>query len=72
MGLLFVVTCALQHIGQSEEEHDPPLDQDVIEELMESEIKKRSLAAKHCTVLCESANDMTTLLEIGGGGNLTP
>ncbi len=30
------------------------------------EIKKRSLVAKHCTVLCESVSDKTTLLEIGG------
>ncbi len=56
MGLLVVVACALQHLGQSEEDHDPPIDRDVIEELIESfsfsEIKKSSLAAKHCTVLC--------------------
>jgi hypothetical protein len=49
-GLMVVVACALQHLGQSEEEHDPPIDQNVIEELMESfsfsEIKKRSLTAK--------------------------
>jgi hypothetical protein len=70
IGLLVVVACALQHLGQSEEIHDPPIDLDVIEELVESfsfsEIKKRSLAAKYCTVLCESVSDKTTLLEIGG------
>ena len=42
----------------------------VLEELVESfsfrEIKKRSLAARHCTVLCESVSDKTTLMEIGG------
>ena len=31
------------------------------------EIKKRSLAAKYCTVLCETVSDKTILLEIGGG-----
>ena len=69
-GLLVVVACALQHLGQSEEVHDPPIDQGVIEELMESfsfsEIKKRSLEAKYCTILCESVSDKTTLLELGG------
>ncbi len=31
-----------------------------------SEIKKRSMAAKFCTVLWDTVSDKTTLLEIGG------
>ncbi len=65
-GLPVVVACALHHLGQSEVEHDPPVDQDIIDDLVESfsfsEVKKRSLAARHYTVLCESVSDKTTLL----------
>ncbi len=69
-GLLVVVACALQHLGQSEEDHDPSIDRDVIDELIESfsfsEIKKQSLAAKHCTVLCESVSDTPPSWKSGG------
>ncbi len=29
-------------------------------------MKKRSLSARHCTVLCDTVSDKTTLLETGG------
>jgi hypothetical protein len=40
--------------------------EDLVESFSFNEIKKRSLAAKFCTVLCDTVNDKTTLLEIGG------
>ena len=56
-GLLVVVSCALQHLAFLEEESPSAPNPSVLEDLVESfsfgEVKKRSLAAKFCTVLCE-------------------
>jgi hypothetical protein len=40
--------------------------EDLVESFSFIEIKKRGLAAKLCTVLCDTVSDKTTLLEIGG------
>jgi hypothetical protein len=67
--LLVVTACALQHLAQSEEDLgdlDPGVLEDLVESFSFSEVKKRSLSARHCTVLCDTVSDKTTLLETGG------
>ncbi len=64
--LLDLVAGALHHLAHIAEDTEPTLDPTTLEDLVESssfsEIKKRSLAAKFCTVLCDTVNDKTTLL----------
>ena len=65
-----LITCALQRVALKAEEEEVPLDTSVLEDLIESfsfsEISKKSLAARLCTVLCDTNIDKSTLLEIGG------
>ena len=71
-GLLVLVTCALHNLAHSTEDAGSTLDPTTLENLVESfslsENKKKSLAANLCNVLCDTVNDKTTLLEIGGRG----
>ena len=69
-GLLVVVACALQHMAFLEEESpsapDPAVLEDFVESFFFSEVKKRNLAAKLCTFMCDTVSDKATLLELGG------
>jgi hypothetical protein len=47
---------------------DPTTLENLVESFSLSENKKKSLAANLCNVLCDTVNDKTTLLEIGGRG----
>jgi hypothetical protein len=66
---LVLVTCAIHHLAHITEETESTLDPTTLEDLVKSfsfsETKKKSLAAKFCTVLCDTVSDKTTLLEIG-------
>ncbi len=68
--LLVTVACALHHLAHTTDDEGSTLDPATFEDLVESfsftETKKKSLAAKLCTVLCDTASDKTTLLEVGG------
>ncbi len=65
-GLLSVVACAIQHpahtFGDEESALDPRVLEDLVESFSFSDIKKRSLAAKYCTFLCDTFSDKTALL----------
>jgi len=67
---LVIVACALHHLAHSADDEGSTLDPATLEDLVESfsfsETKKKSLAAKFCTVLCDTVSDKTTLLEVGG------
>jgi hypothetical protein len=69
-GLLVIVACALHHLAHTIDDEGSTLNPATLEDLVESfsftETKKKSLAAKFCTVLCDTVNDKTTLLEISG------
>jgi len=69
-GPLVLVACALHHLAQTYADSGSTMDLTVMEDLAESfsfsETKKKSLATKFCTVLCNTVSDKTTLLEIGG------
>ena len=67
-GLLVLVTCAIQRLALLAEEEKVPVDASILEDLIESfsfsEVSKKSLASRLCTVLCDINNDKSTLLEI--------
>ena len=69
-GLLVIVAYALHHLAyiadEEESTQDPVIPDDLVESFSFSETKKKSLAAKFCTILCDTVSDKTTLLEIGG------
>jgi hypothetical protein len=69
-GLLVVVTGAIHHLAHIAEDAGFILDPTTLEDLTESfsfsEIKNKSMAAKLCTVLCDTVSDKATLLELGG------
>ena len=69
-GLLVVVAYALHRMAFLEEESPSAPDLTVLEDLVESfsssQVKKRNLVAKFCTVLCDTVSDKATLLELGG------
>ncbi len=64
------MACALHYlllkVEQGESDHDPDLIEELVESFSFSEISKRSLAARFCTVLCESNTDRATLRDVGG------
>jgi len=68
--LLVLVTCAIHHLAYTAEETESTLDPTTLENLVESfsfsETRKKSLAAKCCTVLYDRVNDKTMLVKIGG------
>ena len=68
--LIVIVACALHHMAHTTDEEESTLDPATLDDLVESfsfsETKKKSLATKFCTVLCDAVSDKTTLLEIGG------
>jgi hypothetical protein len=68
--LLVLVACALQRLALLAEEEEPPIYLSIIEDFIESfsfsEIANKSLAARLCTVLCDTHSDRSTLLEVGG------
>jgi len=51
---------------------DPTTPKDLTESFSFNEIKKKNLAAKFCTFLCDMVSDKATLLELGGGGLFSP
>ena len=69
-GLLVIVACALHHLAHTSNDEGSTLDPATLEDLVESfslsETKKKSLAAKFCTVFCDTVSDKTVLLEVGG------
>ena len=73
-GLLVIVTCAVHILADTAEDRESTLDPTTLEGLVESfsfsEIRKKSLVPKFCTFLCDTVNDKTTLLEIGGVSSL--
>jgi len=65
-----LVACAIQRLALLAEEEEIPIDASVLEDLVKSlsfiEVSKKSLASRLCTVLCDTNNDKSTLLEVGG------
>ena len=55
-----------EHHGGLRDSEDPTVLEDLVESFSFNETKKKSLAAKFSTVLCDTVSDKTTLLEIGG------
>jgi hypothetical protein len=68
--LLVLVACALHRQALVSEGEEIPLDPAVLEDMIESfsfsEISRRFVIARLCTVLCDTNNDKSTLLDIGG------
>ena len=59
--LLVLVACALQRLALLSGEAKIPLDHSTLEDLIESfsfsEISKRTMAARLCTIFCDTNND---------------
>ncbi len=59
--LLVLVACALQRLALLSGEAKIPLDHSTLEDLIESfsfsEIRKRTMSTRLCTVLCDTKND---------------
>ncbi len=69
MGLLVLAACAFLYM-RKKGTIDPNTDSSTIEELSESflfsEIQKRTVQTRFCSVLCETISDKDVLLSFGG------
>ena len=68
-GLLVLVACALQYIresGAANPNTDPSTIEDLADIFLFSEIHKRTLQTKFCSVFYETVSDKDTLLSSGG------
>ena len=68
-GLLVLVACALQHLNKSRTTGPntvPYTIADMADNFSFSEIHKKNLQTRFCSVICETVSDKDTLINFGG------